>query len=293
MTDPHCEPDPRDPEHVLLGLMSASHLGDALCTTPIARELAHRRLRVWVTDHPSTRIAYANNPHIVGLCAKRGTRLHRKLRGDGHVIQRLQRGFGLPIDARPKPDIFLADPLQRWARQQRSQWPADRPVCLISTRAITDGGYFHDVDWQAIGAAWARRATLVQPILTSPELYTRQIARLPHRVREPWQAEPIIPGAVVYRDLPVERYLALFSVVDAFCGPLSGGSHAAAAFERPALIVIWPQLMLRVRFPVKTHGLVAETFIYPQHTCLSTAAVQRGQVDTEKITAAVDRLLGG
>jgi len=45
---------------------------------------------------------------------------------------------------------------------------------------------------------------------------------------------------------------------------ISGGSHAAAAFDVPSLVIAWRPLLDRLRFPVSGLGVVA-AFLYPQH----------------------------
>ncbi len=57
------------------------------------------------------------------------------------------------------------------------------------------------------------------------------------------QSEQPIEGAHVYYDLNIRQYMALFSVADLFCGGTSGGSHIAAAFDLPAIIVTWRALL--------------------------------------------------
>ena len=50
---------------------------------------------------------------------------------------------------------------------------------------------------------------------------------------------------------------------DRFVGGTSGGSHVAAAFDVPALVIAWRSILDHLRFPVSGQGVVA-AFLYPQ-----------------------------
>lgn len=261
---------------IVLGLLSAPHLGDTLCTTPLPRLLSeHQERMVYVIDHPSTRSLFANNPYVSGFERGRHVRLHRKMRGSGHVIQRLQQGFRLPMDLRPKPEIYLSDEERQWARQQRADWPGEKPACLMASRAITDEGHYRTVDWDTMAEAWAASCTLVQPILTSPQAYVPQVANISQAAVQQWSPEDVLADAVLYRDLPLRKYLALFSVTDFFLGPTSGGTHVAAAFDVPALVVTWEPLYSELEFPCTGRPLCPGSFLYPQQEFLSVEQAKR------------------
>lgn len=110
-----------------LDFFLSSHLGDALCSTPLARQLAvERGLKVSVVRHCSTRAVFANNPHVVGFTAHRGPRLYDHMAGDGHMIQRLQRGFGVKVALdgpdELRPDVYLSVAERSWAGP--CPWPS-------------------------------------------------------------------------------------------------------------------------------------------------------------------------
>jgi len=152
---------------ITLGLLSAPHLGDTICTTSLPRLLQqHYGWKVCVIDHPTTRVMFANNPYVKIVSDKRFVRMNRRMRGDGHVIQRLCRGFGLPVSEHPKGELYLTQQERSWACDQRAKLDADKPVCIISTRAITDAPRFRSFHWEALAETLSQSHTLVQPILT-------------------------------------------------------------------------------------------------------------------------------
>jgi hypothetical protein len=227
----------------VLGLFGAAHLGDTLCTSPLPRLLRQRLDRpIYVTDHPMTRAVFAGNPHVSGFAGRETIALNNRMIGSGHVLQRLAQGLELPVEPMPRPEICLTDAEREWAAGERRRWPADRPVCVLSTGAETDKANLERVDWAAVARVLCREFTVVQPVL----------------------AEPPIPGAVPYSQLPLRQYMALIAAADCFVGGTSGGSHVAAAFGVPSLIVAWRSLLDHLRFPVSGLGVVA-AFCYPQH----------------------------
>lgn len=285
------------PNEVTLALYGAPHLGDALCATSLPRLLTtRRRWGVYMNKHQrSIASAFANNPYVCGFVEGWTVDPFTRLRGTGHVIQRLQQAFGLPVQRTPKPEVYLSEEELAWARQQRSTWPSDRPACIFSVRVLTDTGSFDfsKVNWAALAKQWSRYCTIIQPVLTQPKLYQEQVSPLPHVVANTWEPEPILPDAVVYRDLSVRQYLSLFAVADYFCGGTSGGSHAAAAFDLPALIVVWRDLLRRLRFPCRDPHLSPGIFIYPQHRHIEAERVCLPHADHGEIERAIGEVIDG
>jgi hypothetical protein len=232
---------------------------------------------------------FLNNPYIAGFAPSVGLPLWDRARGFGHLIQRLQQGFDLPVDDVPRPEIYLSDDEFAWARCKRAAWPAERPACIFSPRVLTDGGQFRRVDWLAVGAALSGRFTLIQPVLTTAESYRRDLD--PRQGGDDrWTNEPIVPGAIIYRDLPLRHYLSLFAVADAFCGGTSGGAHAAAAFDVPSLLVTWRDLERSLSFPVSSARVGPAWFVYPQHRTLAAEVLEVDQVDLGLLGERVDAL---
>jgi hypothetical protein len=82
-------------------------------------------------------------------------------------------------------------------------------------------------------------------------------------VLQPVLSEPTVPGTRVLKDLTLRQYMALIASADAFVGATSGGSHVAAAFDVPAMVMGWQSLLDPLRFPVTGLSLV-HAFLYPQ-----------------------------
>ena len=231
------------PAAIVLGTFGQAHLGDTLCTSPIPR-LLHGRCGagVLVKDHPVLRAVFKGNPYVRGFAAQATVSFDNKLCGSGHVIQRLAQGMELAAHSVPKPELYLDAEELAWAEQERRGWPPERPVCVLSASAVTDAGNLRRLDWEAVVRILSEEFTVVQPVL----------------------AETPAPGTIVYRGLSLRQYMSLIAVADRFVGGTSGGSHVAAAFDVPSLVIAWRSLLDHLRFPVSGLGVVA-AFLYPQH----------------------------
>jgi ADP-heptose:LPS heptosyltransferase len=250
---------------VVLGKFLANFLGDVICTSMLPRQLTqHFGSDVWVAAGLTHRAVFDNNPYVRGIAEEGGIDLTGKLNGFGHTIQRLQQGFGLSIDAVPRPELYLSEQEKTWAQEQRAQWPQGKPVCLLCTQVRSEGRQMRSTKWSKVCALLARDCTVIQPVLVrGRRRYEGQftIGASP-AVR---QEVPIASGAVVYENLPKRLYLTLFSVADVFCGGPSSGSHAAAAFDLPSMIVLYQKLKDKGQFPNPGHWIAPEAFLYPQH----------------------------
>ena len=266
------------PSEFTLGLLWGSHLGDQLCLTPLPRLLKTAfGTRVYVNDTPVNRAIFKHNPYVEGF--RRTPRTFHKLvaKGYGHHIQRLARGFGVAFEGDPKPEVYLTDEERQWALRERTKWRRDRPVCIFSLRALSSQGYYQRVDWHAVGGAWMKWCTAVQPVLTTVSAYTREVFPLSRRHREEWRPEHVLAGAVVYENLTLRQYMSLFSVADYFCGVLSGGAHVAAAFGLPSLVIVWRDLFSRLRLPSCENGHIGHC--YTSHVYISCDMLYYGQVN--------------
>jgi len=267
-------------EEFTIGRCYNGHLGDTLCLSPLPRLLTTvYGTRVYVSQHPSHRGVFANNPYVSGIRKSRGVRLEARIRGYGHLTQRIQKRFGAVFGGDPRPEIYLSNEERQWARRQRSQWPANRPVCILATRAIAESKWYGNVDWVAVGRAWMESCTVVQAILTKPSVYRAQVARTQKARQALWKPESPVPGAITFEDLALRRFLSLFSVADFFCGPASGGAHVAAAFGLPSLVVLWRGLLQALRFPTSSRGFATEVFLYPQHRYVALEDLLLGAVN--------------
>lgn len=83
--------------------------------------------------------------------------------------------------------------------------------------------------------------------------------------------------------------MTLFSIADCFFGGSSGGSHLAAAFNVPAIIVIWRSLLRELRFPVSGLGITA-AFLYPQHWFIAAEELIDGAFQTMLLERVLDEV---
>lgn len=281
--------NPRIPgqQHFRLGLFVAAHLGDTLCTSTLPRQV-HEEYgkKVVVTDHECTRTIFANNMHVQEFISLGFMR--PKLKCVGHLIQRLQLYFDVCISKLPKPDLFISEQERSWVESEKERWPRGLPTCLLSPQSFTDRRHFADVDWDSIRESLLKRSTVVQPILTTHDVYREQ---LKNRISSHTIDNP--DGLVLYQDLSLRQYIALFSVVDAFCGVTSGGAHVAAAFDVPAMILVWDDLANQIQFPSTKPGFHTCNFLYPQHNFLAVGNVTRDRVERQALDEIIDKTLAG
>ena len=237
---------------------------------------------------PVLRAVFANNPFVESFSPGHGIALLERMKGWGHLIQRLQQGFNVPIDRIPKPEIYLSEQEVHWAQSERSRWPADRPVCILSSRVVTDGDYFRGFDWVSLGKALVTRFTVVQPMINDGAAYRSEVDS--RTLSAHWGSEKEVPGAQIYLNLSLRKYLSLFSIADGFCGGTSGGAHAAAAFGVPSSIVVWPDLKRKIRFPCAQKFISPDIFLYPQHRFIATDELMKGHVDENALACFVEEL---
>jgi hypothetical protein len=276
-------------ETCIIGRFLDGHLGDALITTPLPRQLVQeKRLAVKVTDHPSARDVFANNPFVYGYTMIGGLALFDWLQGGGHAIQQLQRGLGLEVSDPPRPEVHLSREERAWAAAWLAEnVPARRKVCVLSTRARQTAGYYDGVDWGQVSLALQEEYAVVQPVLSARRVH-------PGRPRQPRQdgrrPKGQTPGAIRAVDLPTRHYMALVAAADLLVGGLSGGAHVAAAFHVPALVVVWPELASKIALPVPGWG-IGEQFAYPTQAHLSTSRLTRSGFDGQALRDKVAEAL--
>jgi hypothetical protein len=135
----------------------------------------------------------------------------------------------------------------------------------VASGAVTDRGNVEKVDWPRVAKVLSRRYAIIQLSLSEKQL----------------------PGAIVYRRLSLRKYFALFSVADCFFGGTTAGSHLAAAFDVPSIIVIWRSLNEQLVFPTSGHGFKA-SFLYPQHWFISAEDICASQFTGKLLGALLD-----
>ncbi|MBI5478760.1 MAG: hypothetical protein HY906_07895 [Deltaproteobacteria bacterium] len=273
----------------IIGILLGGHLGDTLITTPLARQLVQEKgLTVKVTEHPSTRAAFANNPFVHDYTTSRGMALVPWLKGGGHVLQQLQRGLGVEVSDPPRPEVYLSREERAWASTWLAEHvPARRKVCVLSPRAVTTAGRYEGADWDQVSLALQEEYAVVQPVLSAEGVHEGQ-PRQPRPGRRRHEGQT--PGAIIAVDLPTRHYLALVAAADLFVGVLSGGAHASAAFHVPAIVVVWPELAPRIKFPVDGLG-IGEEFAYPTQAHLCTSSVTRSGFDGRALRDKISEAL--
>ena len=277
---------------IVLGFFSISHLGDVICTTTLPRKIfqTHHKM-VHVVHHSSTVGAFANNPYVAGFRNEGYMSLSGKMAGPGHIIQKLERGMGVPVDPVPKPELYFSDEELQWAWEQRSQWPRDKPVCILSTGAFTDSAVepYSQLAWNLMAGVLGKWFTIVQPLLTSLDHYASETV-VNDVLARGWEPDEAVEGAITYLNLPLRRYMVLFAVADAHCGPTAGGPHIAAAVGIPALIVLnriaHPQ---NVVFPLPQGGMIMESFLYAQHRFVWSDNLYASTFDEAAFSGVVER----
>jgi ADP-heptose:LPS heptosyltransferase len=260
-------------QEVVLGFLGASHLGDVLCTTPLARLLKEQRAcKVFVIRHRSTYNVFANNPHIEGFKNDPAVPLSPVASGSGQIIQRLTAAFGFGVDPFPKGEIYLSDAELQWAWSVRATLPRNRPVALVAPGSITDEqklstGQLH---WQEWVDALAKEFTVVQAPVTKVETL-EEVIRLTDQQRRLWLPDSILNNIYVLENLPLRHFIAMFAVIDLFLGRNSGGAHVAAAMGVPGIVALSRRKYSDVLdFPDRGPGRPwrHQSFLYPHHTFL-------------------------
>lgn len=256
---------------IVISPYGLGHLGDALCLSALPRRIVGELgLTVRITRSAANLAVFKNNPYIAGFS---GIKMHWKAVGSGHLIQRHQRAHGLTVDSIYRPEIYLTDEEKHWAEQVRNSWrPLDKPVCILSCQAVTDSAQMNSVDWKMIGERLQNHCTVIQTLVTK-SVRKSSIAKPKSNNIASTAAAHVVKGAIHYHNLSTRQYFALFSIADLFCGGTSGGSHLAAAFDLPSLIITWRDLMKGFSFPDQVPTIEKTTFLYPQHHFLCRESI--------------------
>jgi hypothetical protein len=279
---------------VVLGFLGRSHLGDTVCTTPLARSLVtERNCRVFSARLRGTYKVFENNPYLAGFRNEERISMTPCAIGSGHIIQRLARTFGFAVDPFPKGQIYLSDEEIAWAWNLRSQLPRNRPIVIVSAGSITDNLIVPSSTllWQEWIDILSRRFTVIQVAATHLGV-VEEVVRVSDVQRRKWRPDTVLDNCFVLENLSVRQFFSVFSIADLFVGTSSGGMHVAAAFEVPCVIAL-PGSKYRQApsFPnVGDEGPWAhEAFLYPYHTFM----LQHDNVDIAREDSKELEAVGG
>lgn len=101
-----------------------------------------------------------------------------------------------------------------------------------------------EIMYNACRATWGNHCSVVQPVITG-------------------EAAQVLPTAIIYENLSIRAFMALFSAAGCFCGTTSVGTHVTAAFGVPSVVVLWRELFDELRSPTGKLCMKA-MFLYPQ-----------------------------
>ena len=244
-----------------------------LCMSPLIRKLTDTyQCRVSIVRHRSTYRVLEGNPYLSRYFNDNRISIGECVRGPGHMIQKLERHFGLEISCRPKPEVYLSPEESHWAWQIKAMLPQNRPIAIVCMNSVTDNRIARTdrLNWQSWVDALDERFTVVQPALTKVETL-EEIVRLHESHRSAWRPDHILDNCFVLKNLDTRKFMALFSIADLYLGPNSGGAHLAAAFDVPAFVVLnAKQYKTGLTFPDRISGnhWRHESFLYPYHNFL-------------------------
>jgi len=244
-----------------------AHLGDQIAISNLPRLLAAKGYTVRVDDTRSAHAVFDGNPHVAGFGRQGQVLTPWICRTErGHVIQRFCRAWNLEQIEFPAGEIYLSPEELAWAREQRAAWPADKPVILLSTGAVSSRDGYLAVDWQAITDALLSTCTVVSMIVTRPEAH---VGTSNANWQKPKVADFRPDGCIVFENLPTRQFMALFAVADGAIGTMGGSCHVAAALGIPYLCVLPTERNegFDLQFPqLGKNGVSDARWIYPQHT---------------------------
>lgn len=273
---------------VVLSPYGLGHLGDALCLSALPRRLVQELgLTVRIERSVTNLAVFKNNPYIAGFSR---IKTHWKAAAPGHLIQRHLRAYGLSSELISQPEIYLTDEEKCWAAEIRNSWRShDKPACILSCQAVSDDAQMKSVNWKMIGEHLQNYCTVIQPLVIKSTGGSSKAKR--KSANAPTSATAyVINGAIHYHNLSTRQYFALFSVADLFCGGTSGGSHLAAAFDLPSLIITWRDLMKGFTFPDQVPTIEKTTFLYPQHHFLCRESISfRTKAQFDRVLRSVLR----
>ena len=249
---------------------SAFGIGDAVVLSDLPRA-GHQNERVMSIFSPSqyfqTIVSFNPyyKPRLTPFCAIADVLYHSFDLGNGHVIQRLRRAYGLPVDLQPRGCIEV---------------PERKTLSRIALH-FEAGSH----------AEWQRRH--IRPdarILSSPSKAAIEAliaARLDFEFVEVGKRSCGIKGAVDCTGLSLSETIEVLSSAKYFIGIMSGPMHLAAALNLKLICITnFPSPALICLPTLKDIDQVESEWFYPQSVILHQDGEGRfiSQVSAEKST---------
>jgi ADP-heptose:LPS heptosyltransferase len=253
---------------VVLGFLGGFHLGDIVCVTSLVRMLAlERQCRVYVVRHRGSYKVFENNPHLKGFRNEGRMSLNEITRGPGHIIQKLTRAFGLPLQPIPRGEIHLSDAEQKWAWSMRASLPRNRPVAVVCAGSVTDNTVMptQSLEWQTCVNILARYFTVIQIVVTRMSVLEEVMRPLPGHVAS-FRPDRILDNCFVLENLPARHFFSVFSIASLFVGTNTGSAHVAAAFSVPSIVLLGSRKYPKPPVFPDSSRWHHESFLYPQHS---------------------------
>jgi hypothetical protein len=242
-------------------------IGDPLLLSTLPRKLKalYPHLRIYTYPRGFNSVVFHGNPFVDGVqwlpSVVYGDDCNR---GTGHLIQRKERFFQVPLSNPVRPEIYLLPEEEAWAQKLFERTPSHLaehlPLCVIHP--------------------WGKTRSSV----LSEEVWARMIHENRDRVRF-WQVgiegQSPIPGCERYLLLPrayahARKLFAAMSKANLFIGVDSGPMHVARAFGIPSLILtnfgISPALIFadRQRAETGSPDEFSRFFIYEENQHFDT-----------------------
>jgi hypothetical protein len=197
-----------------------------LSTLPGKLKTRYPDLKIYTYPRGFNSVIFHGNPYVDGVQwlpdAVYGDDCNL---GTGHLIQRKERFFDVPVSENVRPEIYLTDKEKQWADRLFKHTPSHRadllPLCILHP--------------------WGKTRSSV---LTN-EVWEKVVSQNLGRIRF-WQVgiegQTAIPGCERHLLLPrgyahARKLFAAMSRADLFIGVDSGPMHVARAFALPSLIL--------------------------------------------------------
>jgi len=203
-------------------------IGDPLLLSTLPRKLKtlYPHLKIYTYPRGFNAVALYGNPFVDGVQwlpdIVYGDDCNR---GTGHLIQRKERFFQVPVSHPVRPEIYLVPEEKAWAKTLLERAPSHRsellPLCVIHPWGKTRSSVLTDKVWQRLVRENQEHARFWQ---VGIEGQTRI---------EGCERHLLLPRAYAH----ARKLFAAMSVADFFIGVDSGPMHVARAFDVPSLVL--------------------------------------------------------